>query len=310
MSMKIAVMGAGAVGGYYGALLARAGRDVTFIARGPHLEAMRKQGLHVRSYFGDFAINPVKATDDPKRVGTVDLVLLTVKAYDIDQAARAIRPLVASDTVVLPLQNGVDAPQRTAAVVGAEHVMAGVTYVYSMIRCPGVIEQTSNFHRIVFGELHGVRTARAEAVLEVLSSTGATIQLSTDIQRELWRKFVLMAALGGVGTLTRLPVGRFRDVPETRSLVLTSMCEIVAVGRAMGIQLPANEVEQKLAVLDDLNPDSLVSMQRDMMAGRRFELESLVGAVVRYGQELGVPTPVNRFIYATLKPCLLEAQRS
>jgi len=274
------------------------------------LAAMCRQGLHVKSYFGDFVVNPVKATDDPSQVGPVDLVLFAVKGYDLDQAARDIRPLVGGDTVVLTLQNGVDAAERAGEVVGPEHVMAGVTYVYSMIQSPGVIEQTSNFHRIVFGELDGVRTPRAEAVLEVLKTTGATIQLSTDIQGELWSKLVFMAALGGVGGLVRLPVGHFRDVPETRCMLADAMCEIVAVAHAMGIQLPVGEVEHKLALVDGLNPDSLVSMQRDMMAGRRFELESLVGAVVRYGQELAVPTPVNRFIYATLKPCLLEAQRS
>jgi len=308
MPMRIAVMGAGAVGGYYGALLARAGCDVTFIARGPHLAAIREHGLHIKSYFGDFALNPVRATDDPSRIGQVDLVFLAVKGYDLDQAARAIRPLVAGDTVVLTLQNGVDAAQRTAAVVGAEHVMAGVTYVYSAIKRPGVIEQTSSFQRIVFGELNGVRTARAEAVLEVLKTTGATIQLSTDIRRELWGKFMLMAALGGVCSVVRLPVGRFRDVPETRWLLATCIREVFAVGLAMGIQFAADEVEQKLHVVDGLDPDSVVSMQRDMMAGRRFELESLVGVVVRYGQELGISTPVNRFIYATLKPCFLKAQ--
>lgn len=306
--MKIAIMGSGGVGGYYGGLLARAGHDVTFIARGAHLDAIRTHGLQVKSVHGDFTIAPAQATDNPADVGPVELVLVTVKATATDEAARAILPLVGPDTVVLSLQNGIDAAERIGAVVGMSHLLGGATWVSSTIEAPGVIRQESQFRRIVLGELDGRVTPRAQAVCEALQSTGATVELAADIRQVIWTKFVFIAALSGVGAVTRLPVGDYRDVPETRALLVQMMREVEAVARASGIPLDANVVDQAMAVVDHAAPGILSSMQRDVAAGRPSELESMIGVIGRKGRELDVPTPAADMVYAALLPGELKAR--
>lgn len=295
-------MGSGGVGGYYGGLLARAGHDVTFLARGAHMEALRAGGLKVHSVHGDFSLSPVRATDDPKGVGSADLVLVCVKTGDTNQAARSIKPIVGPDTTVMSLQNGIDAADRIAAVLGRQHVMAGVTWISSAIAAPGVIRQVSQFRRIVLGEMDGRTTPRLQAIFEALKGTGVTVEISDDILKVLWTKFVFIAAISGVGTLTRLEVGDYRAVPETRALLATMMHEVEGVARAGGVMLDADIVEQTLAFTDNLAPSIKPSMQLDVGAGRPSELDSMIGVIARKGRDRGVSTPVADMVYAALLP--------
>ncbi len=300
--MKIAIMGAGGIGGCYGGLLARAGHAVTFVARGEHLAAIRANGLQVKSVHGDFTIAPAQVTDNPTEVGPVELALVCVKTTGTDQAAHAIQPMIGPATSVLSLQNGIDAAERIGAIVGMRHMLGGVTWISAAIEAPGVIRQVSQFRRIVLGELEGQITPRAKAVLEALQSTGAAVELSDNICKVLWTKFVFIAAISGVGSLTRLEIGRYRAVPETRALLLALMREVEAVGRSSGVALEANVVEQAMAIVDNAELSIKPSMQRDVEAGKPSELDSLVGVLVRKGRELGVPTPAAEMVYAALLP--------
>jgi 2-dehydropantoate 2-reductase len=304
--MKIAVMGTGGIGGYYGGLLARAGHNVTFIARGAHLQAIRTSGLQVKSVYGDFTIAPAQATDSPAEVGPVELVLVCVKTTDTDQAAQAIKPMVGPDTAVMSLQNGIDAAERIGAVVGIAHVLGGATWVSSAIEAPGVIRQVSQFRRIVLGELDGRVTPRAQAILETLASSGATVELADNILKVLWTKFVFISGISGVGSLVRLEIGDYRAVPETRALMAALMRDVEAVGRASGVALDADVVQQALVFIDNAAPSIKPSMQRDVETGRPSELDSMIGVIVRKGRQLGVPTPAADMVYAALLPGELQ----
>ncbi len=307
--MKIAVMGSGGVGGYYGGLLSRTGHDVTFIARGAHLTALRAHGLQVKSVHGDFTVAPVQATDTPAEVGPADLVLVCVKAPGTEGAAQAIKPLVGPHTTVLSLQNGIDAAERIGAVVGMAHMLGGATWVSSAIEAPGVIRQVSAFRRIVLGELDGRITPRAQAVYEAFRGTGATVELSEDILQVLWTKFLFIAAISGVGSLTRLEIGDYRAVPETRALLINLMREVEAVARASGVVLGEEAVKGALSTVDNVAPHIKPSMQRDVEAGRPSELDAMIGVLCRKGRDLGVPTPVADMVYAALLPVELKARR-
>jgi len=306
--MKIAIMGTGGVGGYYGGLLAHSGQDVTFIARGAHLAAIREKGLRVKSVLGDFLVSPAHATDNPAEVGPVDLILFATKTYHTDEAAQAIRLMVGPDTVVLPLQNGVDAAERIGAVAGTEHLLGGATWLSAAIEAPGVIGQYSQFRRIVLGELDGRKTPRAQQVFDALNATGATVELSDNIAKVLWTKFVFIASVSALGSLTRVTFGEYRNVPEARAALTEAVAEVAAVARAKGVLLDADVVDKTLAFIDGSAPGIKPSMQRDVEAGRVSELESMLGIVVRLGAELDVPTPVMRFAYAMLKPGERKAQ--
>ncbi|MFQ6016348.1 MAG: 2-dehydropantoate 2-reductase [Anaerolineae bacterium] len=299
--MKIAIMGTGGVGGYYGGLLAKAGEDVTFIARGEHLRAIRERGLQVKSIHGDFTISPARATDDPAEVGPVELVLFCVKTYHTDEAGPAIVPMVGEDTTVLSLQNGIDNQEKLARFVEEKAVLGGATWIESAISEPGVIRQGSQFRRIAFGELDGSVTPRAERILETLQKTGADVTLSTEIMKVLWTKFLFICGISGITSVTRSPVADVLNCPETRELFIEAMREIENLARVKGIQLDEDAVEKSLALIEGAPPTLKSSMQRDLERGSRLELEALNGTVVRLGQELGVPTPVNRCIYACLK---------
>src|SRR5262245_19532330 len=299
--MRIAVMGSGGVGGYFGGLLARAGEDVTFIARGAHLEALRAHGLTVQSRIsGDFT-RAVSVTNDPEAIGAVDLVLLGVKTYDLDAAASRLPPLIGSQTVVLPLQNGIDASERLVQILGASPVLGGVTYVIATRTSPGVIVHLG-LNRIILGEYPSGTSARTERVREVLQRAGVTAEVHPDIRVPLWEKLVALAASGGAMAATRLPIGSIRDCPETSALLRAVIDEAVAVGRAAGIPLPADCVERHWATLQGLDRSARGSMSHDLLAGRRLEVEALNGAVVRAGRQAGVPTPLNFAVYAALKP--------
>lgn len=306
--MKIAVMGSGGVGGYYGGLLARAGQEVTFIARGPHLIALLKSGLHIRSVHGDFTISPVQATDRPSEVGPRDLVIVCVKTPDTEEAARAMRLMLAQDTTVISLQNGIDAADRIGAIVGMEHMIGGATWLSSAIEAPGVIRQISQFRRIVVGELDGEITPRVQAIFEALKGTGAMVELSEDIVTVLWTKFVFIASISGLGSLTRLGIGDYREVPETRSTLVSLMGEIAAVARASGIALEEEVIDQTLTLIDNAAPSIKPSMQLDVEAGCRSELDSMIGVICRRGDELDIPTPTANLIYAALLPGELKAR--
>jgi 2-dehydropantoate 2-reductase len=308
--MKILIMGTGGVGGYYGGLLAQQGNKVTFISRGAHLYAIRHEGLKVKSVHGDFIILPANATEDPAKVERVDLILFCVKTYNTDEAAEAIRPAVGPQTVVLSLQNGIDAAERIGKVIGVDHVLGGATWLSSSVEAPGVIKQISQFRRIVFGELAGGHSERIQAIYEVLNQTGITVEISEDIQKVLWTKLVFITAVSSIGSLTRLPMGDYRSVPETRRLLSGIMEEVESLARAQGVNLDGDVVQKWLEFIDNSAPHIKPSMQLDVEAGHRTELESMIGVVGRKGRELGIPTPVADFVYASLLPIELKARNA
>jgi 2-dehydropantoate 2-reductase len=302
--MRIAVMGTGGTGGYFGGLLARAGEEVTFIARGAHLEAIRKNGLAVESVLaGDFSISAT-ATDNPNDIGPVDFVLFCVKAYDNAAAAEQIRPLIGPKTVVLSVQNGIDNEEKIGRIVGPEHVVGCVSYVSSTIKSPGVIAQTGGPGTLVFGEMQGGTSARTEALQNTLQNSGITAELHPDIQIALWQKFLGICGVNGITALTRLPMGEIVACKETHNLMRGTMQEVETVARASGANLPEGCVDQSMNFFSSMAPSVRGSMYYDLAAGRRLELEVLNGTVVRLGGEHGIPTPINFVIYAALKPYL------
>jgi 2-dehydropantoate 2-reductase len=304
--MKILIMGTGGVGGYYGGLLAQQGHEVTFISRGAHLYAIRHEGLKVKSVHGDFTVSPANATDDPANVGPVDLILFSVKTYSTDEAVQAIRPVVGPQTAVLSLQNGIDAPERISKVVGLEQVIGGVTWISSAMEAPGVIKQVSPFRRVIIGELDGTRSERIQSIYEVLKNTGITVEISENILKILWTKFMSISPASSFGSLTRLPTEDYCAIPETRATIIGFMREIQAVAHAHGTMLEENVIQQALDFID--NAHIKTSMQLDMASGRRTELESMVGVIGHKGREAGVPTPIADFIYASLLPIELKAR--
>lgn len=299
--MKLAIMGTGGVGGYFGGRLAANGCDVTFIARGAHLEATRTNGLKVESANGDIHIHPAKATNAPSEIGPVDFVFFTTKLWDTETAAEAIRPLMGSETAVISLQNGVDAGARLAAILGRKHVMGGLAQIASVIASPGVIRHTGTMARIVFGELNGQRTSRAEKLLAALRDARIDAEIADNIEKSIWEKFVFLVALSGLTSLTRKSIGPLREDPDTRALLATVMTETVTVARAKGIDIDESYVVDRLAFFDTLPAEMTSSMHLDLERGNRLELEWLSGAVARMGRELGVDTPANAFIYTVLK---------
>ena len=300
---RIAVFGSGAVGGYFGGRLAEAGAKVAFIARGAHLRALREEGLRVESPAGDFHLGPLRATDDPGDVGPVDVVLVGVKAWQVREAARAMLPLIGPDTTVLPLQNGVEASSELAEALGSGPVLGGLCRIVAAAVAPGVIRHMSVDPVVTFGELDGRRSERVAALERAFAAaTGVRAEISDDIQAAMWRKFLFICGMSGIGAITRVPVGAFRGEPETRALLRKTMEEIAAVAAARGIDVGENVVDRTLAFVDGLPADATASMHRDIMEGRPSELEYQNGAVVRLGEAAGVETPINRFIYHSLLP--------
>ena len=300
--MRIAVVGTGGIGAPLGASLAIAGQDVVFLARGAHLAAMRDNGLRVEGDRGETLVRPVQATDDPAAIGPVDLVLFCVKLWDVETAGEQIRPMIGAETVVIPLQNGVDASERLQPILGSEHVVGGVALVTGSIVAPGVIRQFGKHHRMTFGELDGRVTPRMEKVRDVCQGAGIHGVLSDKIQRARWEKFIVLVAASGLCALTRRPIGDLRDDPEIAPLIEDAMQEVVDVGRACGIHLPPDVLDPARAFIRDVPPNLTPSMAVDLRAGNRLELQWLAGRVVQLGVAHGVPTPVNRVVYAALKP--------
>jgi 2-dehydropantoate 2-reductase len=299
--LKIVMMGSGGVGGFFGARLAKAGHDVAFIARGAHLEALRRDGLTVESAaHGDIHVPRVSATDDPAAAGPADLVILSVKLWDTESAARAIAPLMGPSTGVLSLQNGVVKDDILRAIFPPAQVMGGVCYVATHIVRPGVIHQTGAMQRIVVGEYDGRESPRARALHAALRDAGVTAELSTDVRRAIWEKFVFLVGLSGTTATTRKPLGAVRAHPRTRAFLLDLMRETVAVGRAHGVALPGDFAESRLAFADTLPEDMTSSMHHDLERGNRLEVAWLSGAVVQLGEAKGIPTPANRAVWDVL----------
>jgi len=306
--MRIAVFGAGAVGSYFGGRLIQAGEEVALIARGEHLQALRDCGLRVDSVAGDFAVRPVLATDDPAQVGAVDAVLLGVKAWQVTEAAEAMRPLVGPETFVVPLQNGVEAPDQLAAALGAEHVLGGLCKIISSLVGPGHIRHAGMVPYVAMGELDNRPSERAERLRRAFERAGVTAEIPPDIRVAMWEKFLFIASFSGVGAVTRAPAGVMRSLPGTRHMLEQAMGEVLAVAHARGIAVPEEAISRTMALIDDLPPGGTASMQRDIIAGRPSELETQNGAVVRLGQEAGAATPVHTFIYHSLLPSELQAR--
>jgi 2-dehydropantoate 2-reductase len=304
--MRIAVVGTGGVGAYFGGRLAQAGESVAFVARGAHLAAMRENGLRVDSVAGDFVVAPVEASDDPAAIGPVDVVLVGVKAWQVTETARTLAPLLGPRTFVVPLQNGVEAADQLGAVLGGGRVIGGLCKIVSAIVAPGHVRHSGVPPRIEFGERDGRRSDRVEALRRAFErAQGLSVVVPDDVEAAIWEKFLFIAPVSGVGAVTRAPVDALRAVPQTRALIEQAMFEVAALARARGVNLPDAAVARNLDYVDRLPPGSTASMQRDIMDGRPSELEQQNGAIVRLAREAGVPVPVNAFLYA----CLLPAER-
>ncbi len=307
--MKIAVFGTGAVGGYFGGRLAQAGNDVTFIARGAHLKSIQSDGLRVKSINGDFTIHPAQATDQPETIGEVDLVLCCVKSWQVKEIADQIKPLLKADSIIIPIQNGVEAHTTLSNSIGPKHVLPGLCKMISLVEAPGLISHRGIDPYLSFGELDGSMSRQVERLVKLFTDVqGVTINASTAILQELWLKFMIIAPWSGVGALTRSPVGVFRSVPQTRELLVQSIQEVFEVARAQGVNLDAGAVKSTIGFIDSVPAAGTASMQRDIMEGKPSELHEQCGTVARFGAEKGVQTPVNRFIYHSLLPLEYKAR--
>ncbi|KAA0014122.1 2-dehydropantoate 2-reductase [Billgrantia pellis] len=301
--MKFVIMGSGGVGGYFGARLAEAGEDVTFVARGEHLAAMQRDGLRVSSIKGDIYLSSVRATDDPASVGVADCVIVAVKAWQVREAAEAIRPLVGPDNMVLPLENGVEAADILAEVLGAGPVLEGLCGILAWREAPGHIRHAGVDPFVRLGERDSrssERTARLKAAFD--RAHGVNAEIPDDIQVSLWSKFLFICAMSGIGSITRAPIGITRQLPETRAMIEAMLEEIDDVARGLGVAFPDDAVTRAMQFIDAMPADSISSMQRNIMAGEPSELESQNGAVVRLGRAVGVATPTHAMVYAALIP--------
>ena len=299
--MKIAVMGAGSIGGYFGGMLAQGDHQVTLIARGAHQQAIESHGLKIITDDRELVVR-CATTDDPNSVGPVELVLLTVKTYHNPQAVPAMLPLIDADTSVLCLQNGIDSYQAVAQAVGLEKVLPGAAYIEASLAGPGVVRQSGQVVRIVFGELDGSESDRGQLIWQVLEQAGIPAEFTQDIQRTLWTKFLCIATMAGVTTLSRETMAQLMPRPEWREAIIDCMREIEAVARGLGVSLAEDVVSSTMSYIEGSLEQMHASMHADVLAGRPLELEALNGAVVRAGRTAQVPTPVNNLIYAMVQP--------
>jgi 2-dehydropantoate 2-reductase len=306
--MRVAIYGAGGAGGYFGAQLARSGVDVTLVARGRHLRAIQSHGLCLETPAGEFVIQPAKATDDPTQVGPIDVILLGVKAWQVEEAARNMRPMVGPETFVVPLQNGIEAPSQLAALLGAGHVLGGLCGTFSWVVAPGRIRNIGAASFIKFGELDNQPSERAERLRQSFEKAGLKVDIPADIHTALWEKFLLVTSFGGVGAVSRAPIGIVRATPETRLLLEQCMEEVSAVARARRIQLSDTVVADTMSFIDTLAANATTSLQRDIAEGKPSELDFWNGSVVRQGRAVDVSTPVNQFIYHSMLPQELRAR--
>jgi 2-dehydropantoate 2-reductase len=294
--VRIAIMGSGGVGGYFGAKLVLGGADVSFVARGSHLAAMRRDGLIIESAHDPIHLPKVNVTDDPSTIGPVDMIMFCVKLWDTEDAARQLVPIAGPETGIISFQNGVQKDDMLRPIFGDKALMGGVAYVGTTIGRPGVILQTGQLQRLVFGEYDGRRSARAEAFLAACKKGGINAELSDDVRRSLWEKFVVLVAMSGATASMRQTIGPIRTNPLTREFLIDLAREVVAVGRAHGVNLPADYAEQRIPFFDGWPPEMTASMHHDLNAGKPLELRWLSGGVVDLGAKVGVPTPMNRAV--------------
>lgn len=304
--MKFAVMGTGGVGGYFGAKLAAAGQDVTLIARGRHLDAIKANGLKIASGTGDTLVKPAHATDDPAAIGPVDMVLFATKLWDVEASGAACKPLLKASgdgepTGVVALQNGVDAEERLIPILGEDHVVGGVALISSFIAEPGVIQHVGEMAALEFGEMDDRQSDRVQSFHAACEAAGIKAKVSSDINAALWRKFVLLAPMAAVTSVTRARIGAIREDVETRAFAEALVAEAVAVGRAKGVDLAEDTVARTLGIIDTLPAEMRASMADDLERGNRLELPWLSGTLSRLGAELGVATPAHDFTVAALK---------
>lgn len=300
--MRVAVVGVGAVGAYFGGRLAQAGEDVTFLARGEHLRALRERGLRVESVDGDFTLDPASVTDDAATIRPVDVVLLAVKGWQVPEAITSMRPLLGSNTVIVPLLNGVEASDQLAAAFGAEHAAGGLCRLFGSVAGPAHFRNVMPRPFITFGELDNRPSERLAWLRQAYENAGVQATLAEDIRAALWQKLMFVGPFGAVGAVTRAPVGVMRSLPETRALLEAAMAEIGSVARANGVAVPETAVAQALQLIEGSPEQSTASMQRDIIAGRPSELESQVGVVVRMARNAGVAAPIHTYLYASLLP--------
>jgi len=300
--MKITVMGPGGVGGYFGARLAAAGNDVTFVARGAHLEAMKTRGLRLDSEIGHLHLDPVQVVADPGEIAAADAVIFAVKLRDTETAAQRLRPLADKGAAIFTFQNGVESAERVGRIVGARSVVPGAARIASHISEPGVIEHTGTFARLEFGESDGKGSARTQAFLAACKAAGIDATLSDNVSRTIWLKFAMLAPVAGMTALTRGPIGPVRANPQARALLQAAIEETVAVGMALQTGLVAQDAAQTLKQIDGLPAEMTASMCHDLLAGRPIEIDGLSGAIVRLAKARGVPAPTHTFIAAALAP--------
>ena len=298
--MRIAIIGAGGVGGYFGARLQQAGADVGFVARGAHLEALRRDGLKVESPLGDIHLPRINVTDNTADLGRVDIVWLAVKLWDTEAAIRSMKTLVGPDTGIISFQNGVQKDDVLRQAFGDRAVMGGVGYIAANIDRPGVIKHTGTMQRLIFGEYDGRRSPRAESLLGAALRGGINAELSDDIRKAIWEKFVFLVGLSGSTTTMRETIGPIRSNSRSRRFLSELMRETVAVGRALGVALPVDFAEQRLAFVDNLPEQMTSSMHHDLKAGKRLEVSWLSGSVAQLGEQTGVPTPMNHAVWEIL----------
>ena len=308
--MKFAIFGTGGVGGYFGGRLAQADEDVTFIARGYHLSAIQQTGLSVDSIRGDFVVNPAKATDSTQSVGVVDVVILAIKGWQLDEAILQMKPLIGDATLIVPLLNGIEHMEALVNAFGREHVLGGVCRISAFIADTGHIKHVGIDPFIAFGELNREMSERVSKLYDVFKNTsGVTVEASENIELAMWEKYLLIAAFSGVGAVTRSPVGMFRSIPETRAMFRRALEEVVLVANSRGVGLTEKSVQAVMDRIDQTQPDTMASMQKDVLAGRPSELESQTGALVRMARAATVSVPTHEFIYASLLPMEKKARQ-
>jgi len=300
--MNIVIYGTGGVGGYFGARLAQVGNNVTFIARGKHLETIQKKGLQLKSVKGDYLVNPVNATSDISEVKEIDLILICVKTWQLAEVAEIIKPVLNENTLVISLLNGVNNSDVLTSILGSENVLGGLCKIVSKVEYYGVINHLSYEPTIVFGELNNEKTERANKLESIFVNAGIKTKLASDIQKEIWTKFLFISTVSAIGALTRATIGEMIASKEIKKMMLQTSEEIVTIAKVIGVNLPEDIIEKQFKIIDSQPYNTTASLQRDMMEGKPSELEAQNGTIVKMAIELGIPTPINSFIYHCLLP--------
>jgi 2-dehydropantoate 2-reductase len=305
--MKVAVIGVGGVGGYFGGKLAQSGIDVTFVARGEHYKALKSNGLTVKSIKGDFVLPQIKVTDSIPELSSPDLVLICTKAWQVKDVAKQLQNVINTNTVVIPLQNGILASDEISEVLGSRHVVGGLCRIFSKIESPGVIVHVGVEPTIVFGEINNDITARIQKIKDLLDAAGVQSKIASDIQSELWRKFISIC-VSGLLAVTRSNYGQIRDIKETRELMIEVLQEGFELSQKIGIKIEADFVEKNVSFIDTFPYNTTSSLTRDVWEGKPSEMEYQNGTMVKLGRKYGVNTPVNRFIYNSILPMETRAR--